>query len=254
MHRLRSRVTTALPLLIVSLCVAQLCAAQQLVLTPFKPGGIYALGEKAGWDVRMLPDGTHRGDYEYTVRRNNFDLIKSGKLDLSRPATIAVTLDEPAMLYVEVRSSDPAARVYLVGAAIAPEKLQPVVPRPRDFDRFWTDKIKLLEKIPVNPKVTPRDSGKEGVDYFTLQLDHINGKHVYGQLARPSKEGKYPGLVIFQWASPPYPLQKEWVTERAAEGWVALNIEPHEIRRALLVAARDGSLAEPDECPLTVLG
>ena len=34
---------------------------------------------------------------------------------------------------------------------------------------------------------------------------------------------------IFQWASPPYPLQKEWVTARAAEGWLALNIEPHDV-------------------------
>ncbi|MFL6277543.1 MAG: GDSL-type esterase/lipase family protein, partial [Blastocatellia bacterium] len=36
-------------------------------------------------------------------------------------------------------------------------------------------------------------------------------------------------LVIFQWASPPYPLQKRWVTDRAAEGWLTLNIEPHDV-------------------------
>jgi cephalosporin-C deacetylase len=28
---------------------------------------------------------------------------------------------------------------------------------------------------------------------------------------------------------PPYPLQKPWVTDRAAEGWLALNIEPHDV-------------------------
>jgi cephalosporin-C deacetylase-like acetyl esterase/lysophospholipase L1-like esterase len=60
-------------------------------------------------------------------------------------------------------------------------------------------------------------------------LDHIDGKHVHGQLARPAHGGKFPGLVIFQWASPPYPLQKAWVTDRAAEGWLALNIEPHDV-------------------------
>src|SRR6185295_5178872 len=37
------------------------------------------------------------------------------------------------------------------------------------------------------------------------------------------------GLVILQWASPPYPLQKSWVTDRAAEGWLAVNIEPHDV-------------------------
>ena len=35
--------------------------------------------------------------------------------------------------------------------------------------------------------------------------------------------------MIFQWASPPYPLQKPWVTDRAAEGWLTLNIEPHDV-------------------------
>jgi hypothetical protein len=40
---------------------------------------------------------------------------------------------------------------------------------------------------------------------------------------------KYPGLVILQWASPPYPLQKPWVTDRAAEGWLAVNVEPHDV-------------------------
>ena len=60
-------------------------------------------------------------------------------------------------------------------------------------------------------------------------MDHINGKHVHGQVAKPSRAGKFPGLVIFQWASPPYPLQKEWVTARAAEGWLAVNIEPHDV-------------------------
>jgi cephalosporin-C deacetylase len=229
MYRPHARATTALCFLFLSLGAAQLCPAQELVLTPFKPGGIYALGDKAGWDVSLVSDGAHHSDYEYTIRRNNFDLIQSGKLDLTRPATIAVTLDEPAMLYVEVRSTDPAARVYIVGAAIAPDKLQPVAPRPKDFDQFWADKIKLLEQVAPNPKLTRKDSGREDIEYCTLQLDHINGKHVHGQLARPSKEGKYPGLVIFQWAAPPYPLQKEWVTERAAEGWLALNIEPHDV-------------------------
>ncbi len=226
-----TRRVTIVPLLVLSLwlVLAQLCAAQQLLLTPFKPSGIYALGERAGWSVALPAAAADAPSYSYTIRKNNFDLIKTGKLDLSQPATIEVSLNEPAMLYVEVRSSDPAAKVHVLGAAIAPEKLQPVVPRPRDFDRFWEDKIRMLEKVPTNPVLTPGTSDKPEVDYFTLQMDHINGKHIYGQIAKPGKPGKFPGLVIFQWASPPYPLQKEWVTDRAAEGWLAVNIEPHDV-------------------------
>jgi lysophospholipase L1-like esterase/dienelactone hydrolase len=63
-------------------------------------------------------------------------------------------------------------------------------------------------------------------------MDHVGGKHVWGQLAKPhdpTNKKKYPGLLILQWASPPYPLQKAWVTDRAAEGWLAVNIEPHDV-------------------------
>ena len=63
-------------------------------------------------------------------------------------------------------------------------------------------------------------------------MNHLEGKHVWGQVAKPhdaSNKKKYPGLVLLQWASPPYPLQKAWVTDRAAEGWLAVNIEPHDV-------------------------
>jgi len=85
-------------------CVARICSAQELTLKPFKADGIYALGEKAGWTA-TLPAGSASAvaDYSYIIRKNNLDVIKSGSLDLSRPATIEVTLDEPAMLYAVVK-------------------------------------------------------------------------------------------------------------------------------------------------------
>jgi cephalosporin-C deacetylase-like acetyl esterase len=60
-------------------------------------------------------------------------------------------------------------------------------------------------------------------------MNNVNGAHIYGQMAKPTKPGKFPALVIFQWAGAPYPLQKQWVTDRAAEGWLTLNIEPHDV-------------------------
>jgi len=89
-------------------------------------------------------------------------VIKTGKLDLATGhATIEVTLDEPAMVYVQIS--------------------------------------------------TPGGTGPGS-----------NG-------SKPRHDGKFPALVIFQWASPPYPLQKNWVTDRAAEDWLTLNIEPHDV-------------------------
>ena len=126
-------------------------------------------------------------------------------------------------------SGAPAHHDIVAGAAVAPTSLQPVVPCPADFDAFWESKIKLLKSIPENPVLTPADGGNPDIEYATIKMDHINGTHVYGQIAKPKRKGKFPALLIFQWASPPYPLQKSWVTGHAADGWLTLNIEPHDV-------------------------
>ncbi|HKS41943.1 MAG TPA: acetylxylan esterase [Blastocatellia bacterium] len=209
---------------------AHLCSAQQLTLTPYKASGIYGIGEKVGWTASLPQGAVSTGDYAYTIRKNNQDVIKTGSLDFSAGRTsIEVTLDEPAMIYVQISSRGDSGKGMAVGAAVAPEKLRPSVPRPADFDQFWESKIKMLKKIPQNAVLTPSDSGKPDIEYATIKMDNINGAHVYGQLAKPKKQGKFPALIIFQWASPPYPLQKQWVTDRAAEGWLTLNIEPHNV-------------------------
>ena len=87
----------------------------------------------------------------------------------------------------------------------------------------------MLEQIPPNPQLTPGDSGDPSIDYSIIRMDHINGAHVWGQLAKPNHPGKFPALVVFQWAGGPYPLEKNWATDHARQGWLTLNIEPHDV-------------------------
>jgi cephalosporin-C deacetylase len=233
-------------------------AAEQLNFKPFHENGIYELGERVGWTV-AVPEGSAAtvGSYRYVMKKNNSDVTRTGVIDLSSGSTtIETTLSEPAMLYVEVTpnapvaaaaqdenaataqtagvlgSAQPASRpardtsIYL-GAAIAPAKLQPSVPRPADFDAFWDGKLKAQSEIPINPVLTPGESNKPGVEFYTVKLDSL-GSHVQGYLAKPAKEGKFPALVIFQYAGV-YALQPATVTDRAAEGWLTLDVDSHDI-------------------------
>src|SRR5215207_3919317 len=231
MNPLRHPVRTLITALVFVHLAAHLYAAQQPTFTPYRAGGIYAVGEKVGWTAALPPGAAPAAGYTYTVRKNNQDVIKTGALDFSpgRATTpnIEVTLDEPAMVYVQV--STPGGAVLALGAAVAPERLQPSVARPADFDDFWASKISMLKAVPENAVLTPADAGKPGVEYATVRMDNVGGAHVYGQLAKPKRPGKFPALLILQWAGGPYPLQKQWVTDRAAEGWLALNIEPHDV-------------------------
>jgi cephalosporin-C deacetylase len=215
--------------------------AQQLTFTPDHADGVYDVGERVGWTVAVAPGRSAApGPYRYTIRCDGLEVIGTGAFDPSSGrARIETSLARPGMVLVEVRppagdsgfrgqSKAEVGRV-LLGAAVAPTGIQPSAPPPADFDSFWTAKIRELRETPADPVVTRGESDRPGVEYYTIRMNNIDGAHVYGQLARPAGPGPFPALVVYQWASPPYPLQKPWVTDRAAEGWLVLNVEPHDV-------------------------
>ncbi|HLA73747.1 MAG TPA: acetylxylan esterase, partial [Steroidobacteraceae bacterium] len=221
------RLTCVAALAIASLAVADESAGPAFV--PYHSSGIYALGETAGWNV-TLP--WNSPTLSYVIRRNNLDEIGHGTIKPGKPTTIEARLDEPGMVYVEITDGAPNAKPRALGAAVAPEKIAPAIPAPADFDAFWSAKIKALRKVPAKPELMVKPSGKDDVDFAVIKMNHVDGKHVWGQVAKPhdpTNKKKFPALLILQWASPPYPLEKSWVTDRAAEGWLALNIEPHDV-------------------------
>jgi cephalosporin-C deacetylase-like acetyl esterase len=204
--------------------------AAKVTVTPLRASGIYAKGEKAGWNVTV--DSSAK--LSYVLRRDNSVTIASGKMDLSASgnSTINAPADQPGMLFLEVTPEGGKPQAY--GAAVEPEKIQRSEPRPADFDRFWARKVKELHAVPENAKFTPQPIGVDGVDYGLVTMDHVNGTKVHGQFAMPTpKPGeppkKYPAMLVLQWASPPYRLWPDWITNRAKQGWIVLNIEPHDV-------------------------
>jgi cephalosporin-C deacetylase len=196
---------------------------------PYQADSSYRLDETVGWHV-TLPWASPA--VTYVIRKNNLAEIGRGSIKPGTPSRIETKLDEPGMVYVEITESTAGAKPRALGAVVAAERIGPSIPEPRDFAAFWSQKMKALRKVPMNPVLTDKPSERDGVSFSILRLNHLDGKHVWGQVAKPqdaTHKKKYPGLVILQWASPPYPLQKSWVTDRAAEGWLAVNIEPHDV-------------------------
>ncbi len=139
-------------------------------------------GEPVGWHV-TLP--WNAPAVSYVIRKNNLAEIGRGIIKPGKPNKIEVTLDEPAMVYVEVTENTAGAKPRALGAAVAPEKIQPAIPAPADFDAFWKTKIAALRKVPAKPVLTEKPSEKDGVDFAILSMDHLDGRHVWGQLAKP---------------------------------------------------------------------
>jgi cephalosporin-C deacetylase len=196
---------------------------------PDRAGGIYHVGDTVGWTL-TLPAGLEAQGWHFVIKRNGLAVVREGALTFAGgSARIELPAGEPAMLYVEITPPAPDDKLVTLGAAVDPQELRPSVKRPRDFERFWRGKLRELAAVPAHPVVSPGDGGQAGVDYATIVMDSVGGAHIHGQLARPAGGARLPGLVIFQWAGGPYPLQKDWVTGRAAQGWLVLNIEPHDV-------------------------
>jgi cephalosporin-C deacetylase-like acetyl esterase/lysophospholipase L1-like esterase len=236
-------ITRIFPFLLFFLGLSFVCSAEEIHFKPRNSSGIYAVGEKVSWTVTTPRSPATRPDlYSFSIRKNNSEVIQTGELDLSSgTATIETSLNEPGMIYAQFTSlslppppPDPPGAmphnpIIASGAAVAPTELQPSVPCPADFDQFWQSKIRLLQQIPPNAQLTLADSGDPSIDYSIIRMDNINGAHIWGQLAKPKREGKFPALVVFQWAGGPYPLERQWATDHAKQGFLTLNIEPHDV-------------------------
>jgi cephalosporin-C deacetylase len=240
----RSRLLLAAVLASASALAQRPQIQQQLTFTPYHAGGIYDEGETVGWTVTPGPV-TPTYAYKWTVRRNNAVVLKEGKLDLSSGQDkIEIAAGEPEMIYVAVEpyanlaaeTTAPTGYVggntgrnnglYAVGAAVAPSKLTLSTPRPDDFDAFWSQKLAEQAKVPINPLLTPVETDVPGVEMSMFVLDALGSK-AHGYLAKPSKEGKFPALIQLQYAGV-YALNARGDAQRAAEGWLVINVDSHD--------------------------
>lgn len=228
---MKNRITS---LLIAALLLSLPNFAAEIVLTPHKPTGIYEVGESVEWRVEISnPPTPPVAQIHYTLKKGGLTILKEGTLDLSAgPTTLKTSLDEAGTILAELKATVDGKEIKsLAGAAVAPNLIKLSAPRPDDFDAFWQSKIEQLNAIPENGQVESADSGNPNVEYFKVRLDNIHETHVYGQLARPkndAKDAKYPALLLVQYAGI-YPLPKSNVVNRAAQGWLTLNIMAHDL-------------------------
>ena len=219
-------------------------AGAQVTLTPQNTTGIYKAGDKVQWTLDLLL--ATPATFTYNLRKNGVTSIKQGPLQfVDGITTLETILEEPGAVFLDIRypggtpatdtragrgagDGDGGGRI-MDGALVDPASLKPTLPCPDDFDDWWAHKIEQLAAIPPNPQLEKADAGRPDVAYDKITLDTLEGHKIQGQIARPAATGKYPALLILQWAGV-YALGKGAVTGRAAGGWLAMNIEPHDCK------------------------
>lgn len=125
---------------------------------------------------------------------------------------------------------NPGLTLHAQPTAAAPPsvEIKRSTPRPADFVEFWAAQVMELSKVPMNPILSPGKGSGNGIKHSMLTVDLSRGQKFRGQLAVPDRPGKFPAVVIFQYAGV-YGLPPGIVTSKAAGGWLALNVSAHDL-------------------------
>ena len=203
--------------------------AQELEVRVDHADAQYRAGQTATFSVSTSgTDLAGVSNADFVIKKGGYTEIARGTVALPN-GTFQVSLNEPGTVLAEVKAKVGGKDVRgLAGAGFSLEGIQRSAPRPDDFDDFWAAKIKELNAAPVNPVLEPGPSVKPETDYFKVTMDGFRGTKIHGQLVRPKREGKFPALLIVQWAGV-YGLDKWWATLPAAEGFLVLNVSAHDL-------------------------
>jgi len=170
-----------------------------------RPDGIYKKGEEIIVTGTLLKAKKPAPEYKLRVTT----LWDSQKAVATRefpcdgkPFEVTFRSDRPGWVYftfqvigpdgkvVEKPSrSDPQGKKLLVaeiGAMIAPEEIRTADETPADLAEFWKNERAKLDKIPMNPRLEKIDSGREGIELYTVKLDAGVSRPVTGYLAIPA--------------------------------------------------------------------
>jgi cephalosporin-C deacetylase len=211
------------------LLLAIVAGAQDLSIAADKPNGVYAVGDPVNW-IAVWHGDAQTPSVHYILKSGGLKKIDEGDLVFSDgSAALHSTFDSPNAQLLQLSwEQDGKKRSAFAGAVAAPREIKSAEEPPADFDAFWRAKLDELALVPPNAQVEEAESGRTNVSYWKVTLDNIRGTHIRGQLARPTEGNNFPALLILQYAGV-YPLQQTWVADRAAAGWLTLNIEAHDL-------------------------
>ena len=161
----------------------------------------YKVNEVAKFSVQVLKYGSLLEnvtiDYE-TGPEALPDVTKQGIVLKTGKTEFSGTMKVPGFYRVRIWAVVDGRRYEgLATAGFEPEKIQPTVKDPADFDSFWTNAISEARKINQDPRLTlmpERCTSDVNVYHISFQ-NEINGSRIYGILAVPKKPGKYPALL-----------------------------------------------------------
>lgn len=204
----------------------------KVIIAPDHKDWTYKTGEQARFTVQVLKYGNLVDnvtiDYE-TGPEALPDIKKEGVVLKNGKTEFSGTMKTPGFYRVRVWAVVDGKRYEgLATAGFDPEKIQPTVSNPADFEDFWNNAISEARKVNLEPEMTLLpDRCTSDVDVYHISFrNDAPGSRIYGILAVPKKPGKYPAILRVPGAGiRPYGGD----TRTASQGIITLEIGIHGI-------------------------
>jgi cephalosporin-C deacetylase len=201
-------------------------------VTPDHSDWVYQVGERVEFVVSVTQSGRPVAveNVRFVLKEEKMEAIQEGPLQLKNgmASFSASGMKTPGFLRCEVFATIDGKEYRGLGtAAFEPEKIQPTVKMPSDFEEFWTKEKAELAKIPMDPKFIPiPERSTESVDVYHVNFQNIKNSRIYGVLTVPKGGGKYPAILQVPGAGiRPYSGDMA----KAARGAIVLQIGIHGI-------------------------
>lgn len=173
----------------------------EVLVAPDRPDWQYAPGEKVTFLIRAVRNGSDLtgAQVSYSVGPEAMPPVETKTVSL-KPGGARVdggTMQTPGFLRCIARITDSGYTYQgIATAAFAPEKIQPVVRDPEDFDSFWTSSKDELAKVPMDARRTLiPELSTAAADVYHVSLLNVGRSRVYGMLALPKAAGKHPAIL-----------------------------------------------------------
>ncbi len=199
------------------LCLTVIANAQDKAVTAIQAtvnhsNHLYRCGEAAQITYTVTDRSgspVTEGSLSLEFTNDNGDIFNKTVLDLSKsnPVTISETMKFPGFMCVRACARNKASKELgrlLVGVGFEPEKIEPGLPKPADFEEFLAAGKKEVRAIPIDVQKKKMDYlCNDEMDVYEISFATVNKQRVYGFLSIPKKgNGPYPLVINVPGAGP----------------------------------------------------
>ncbi len=185
--------------------------AGEVVFSTDPPGYVFAAGDELTVTMTVTdPDGAaaREGTLYARVTNDGGETLEWHELNLAdaNPAAIRTTLSFPGHMLIKVTATGGKLGGDVnrsAGYLFSPERIEPALPEPDDFDAFWNAGKAAAREIPLDPRTERIEELCDGeIEVFRVSFAAPGGNRVYGFLSKPVGEGPFPAAVTVPGAGP----------------------------------------------------